>query len=147
MKTVDEMNPHEMTAREAREAWVAALRSGKYKQGKEVLHNVTDGSHCCLGVACEVFIEHGGRLHRKEEPDGHGRTITWFHDGGSQAFQYLPPVVSDWLGGIRWEGQLIEPVSVNGHTATSLVSLNDSGSATFEDIADAIEAGKVVTSR
>ena len=32
--------------------WVAALRSGKYKQGKEVLR---DGDrYCCLGVLCEV---------------------------------------------------------------------------------------------
>lgn len=32
--------------------WVAALRSGKYKQGKNRLKHA--GRHCCLGVACDV---------------------------------------------------------------------------------------------
>jgi len=36
--------------------WVAALRSGKYKQGNNKLAELTSGGviHCCLGVACEV---------------------------------------------------------------------------------------------
>lgn len=32
--------------------WVAALRSGKYKQGRGALKK--DGKYCCLGVACEI---------------------------------------------------------------------------------------------
>ena len=32
--------------------WVAALRSGKYKQGKGALS--TEDRFCCLGVACEI---------------------------------------------------------------------------------------------
>lgn len=32
--------------------WVAALRSGEYKQGKGCLHN--DGKFCCLGVWLKV---------------------------------------------------------------------------------------------
>lgn len=41
--------------------WVAALRSGKYKQGGGCLRQeLEDGyRHCCLGVACEVAIEEG----------------------------------------------------------------------------------------
>ncbi len=36
--------------------WVAALRSGEYKQG---YHRLWDGAHeyCCLGVACQVLGE------------------------------------------------------------------------------------------
>lgn len=30
--------------------WVAALRSGEYKQGTNSLHK--NGAYCCLGVAC-----------------------------------------------------------------------------------------------
>ena len=33
--------------------WVEALRSGKYKQGRQYLNQ--DGKYCCLGVACEVL--------------------------------------------------------------------------------------------
>ena len=32
--------------------WVAALRSGKYEQGKEALRN--GDKYCCLGVLCEI---------------------------------------------------------------------------------------------
>lgn len=32
--------------------WIAALRSGKYKQGKEKLY--VKGSYCCLGVLCRI---------------------------------------------------------------------------------------------
>ena len=33
--------------------WVAALRSGKYKQGQNALMT-EEGTYCCLGVACRV---------------------------------------------------------------------------------------------
>lgn len=33
--------------------WVAALRSGKYKQGKGFLLD-ENGKYCCLGVACSI---------------------------------------------------------------------------------------------
>ena len=36
------------------ELWIAALRSGKYKQGRNGLHNLDSQTYCCLGVACEV---------------------------------------------------------------------------------------------
>jgi hypothetical protein len=42
-----------MTDDEAR-AWVAALRSGEYKQGKGQL-KTPEGNFCCLGVANEVM--------------------------------------------------------------------------------------------
>ena len=34
--------------------WVAALRSGKYKQTRKRLKD-KDGSMCCLGVACDLI--------------------------------------------------------------------------------------------
>lgn len=48
--------------------WVAALRSGKYKQGGgELRYERDEGDirHCCLGVLCEVMgeaIEYGMSL-------------------------------------------------------------------------------------
>lgn len=34
--------------------WVAALRSGEYKQGKYDLYTPKTNSYCCLGVAAKV---------------------------------------------------------------------------------------------
>ncbi len=39
---------------ELKKKWVAALRSGEYKQGRNRLHRKVDNSFCCLGVLCEV---------------------------------------------------------------------------------------------
>lgn len=38
--------------------WVAALRSGKYKQGKGVLRS-EKGNYCCLGVLCDIVNPKG----------------------------------------------------------------------------------------
>lgn len=49
-----------------KEKWVAALRSGNYKQGKNVLKR--NGAYCCLGVLCEVAgdakLDHDGNMVR-----------------------------------------------------------------------------------
>ncbi len=45
--------------------WLEALRSGKYKQGQNVLHNVKDNTYCCHGVfAVEVGIDNKRRPYR-----------------------------------------------------------------------------------
>jgi hypothetical protein len=36
--------------------WIAALRSGRYKQAKGFL-NTDNGYYCCLGIGCELFID------------------------------------------------------------------------------------------
>jgi hypothetical protein len=41
------MNP------EIKAMWVAALRSGDYKQGRELLKE--GNQYCCLGVLCDLF--------------------------------------------------------------------------------------------
>ncbi len=42
--------------KELRDKWVAALRSGNYKQGRQKLHVRLGNDHeyCCLGVLCDV---------------------------------------------------------------------------------------------
>jgi hypothetical protein len=37
-----------------KEKWAAALRSGKYFQGKSNLYDSFDNSYCCLGVAANI---------------------------------------------------------------------------------------------
>lgn len=41
--------------------WIAALRSGKYKQGKSFLEAPDGDAFCCLGVACKA-TDHGEDL-------------------------------------------------------------------------------------
>lgn len=46
---------------ETKAKWIAALRSGDYKQTKNALKNSYSDSYCCLGVLCVVSgIEAGG---------------------------------------------------------------------------------------
>ena len=87
--------------------WVAALRSGEYKQGRVYLHD--DDRYCCLGVLCAIapatvnvkrnvdglvvgqtlisqqpvmtwadVVEHGGDV----EIDGRFGPLTWHNDHG-----------------------------------------------------------------
>ena len=48
---------------ELRVLWIAALRSGDYRQGKGCL-KTPDGAYCCLGVLCEIagIIDEDGQL-------------------------------------------------------------------------------------
>lgn len=40
--------------KELKAKWVAALRSGDYKQAKDVLHDPATGGYCCYGVLRHV---------------------------------------------------------------------------------------------
>jgi hypothetical protein len=99
--------------------WTTALRSGEYQQGYKVLK---DGSKfCCLGVACDILdIEHTKRL-----------DINFY--GIEQRSGLLPKKASDLLG-----------ITDDGETGNidfpTLHSMNDSGTYTFAQIADYIDA-------
>lgn len=43
-----------------RQRWLAALQSGKYRQGKGLLRSQTD-KYCPLGVLCDLHAAHTGR--------------------------------------------------------------------------------------
>lgn len=110
-----------MNQTEARAAWVAALRSGEYKQGKGTLR---DGDrYCCLGVACDLYRKHGGG------PDwGNPKFGRYEYYLGYEAS--LPSKVLDWLG---------LSCHVGSYRSNSLVELNDNGQ-NFEEIANLIES-------
>jgi hypothetical protein len=123
------------TPREVRAAWVAALRSGQYRQTTHRLKRQVKGSvhHCCLGVLCEIAAEAGlvditssGYLPR---------------DGGDLAESLLPSNVRQWAGLLSDGGCLREQ---QWHLNT-LSRLNDNGRYTFEQIADVIESDNLLT--
>lgn len=52
---------------EIKARWLAALRSGDYKQGRNYLRS--RGTHCCLGVLCELAVQDGIAYWQPGVPD------------------------------------------------------------------------------
>lgn len=101
------------------ELFVAALRSGDYRQAKHKL--AVDGGYCCLGVACEVAIANGVAV--RTSPVSlpvAGSYMSYDGDTG-----VLPPSVQEWLG-----------VRANPYIGSDVAtSWNDNREASFAEIA------------
>ena len=101
--------------------WIAALRSGEYRQGRRLLR-ASDGSYCCLGVLCEVaglrrdgeMFVFPGALGTSADPSRHKAMI----------FGSLRAAVTDFT----------EPAD----RAKELIEMNDCGH-TFAEIANWID--------
>lgn len=130
------------------EKWVKALRSGKYKQGKQSLKTKSERGvvrHCCLGVLCELYNkEHKRKLKVKiatkweDQIEGKPR-IKVFTIGGNSTC--LPHTVTSWAGMDCDTGQIIrgDGFSINGcDKYFNLAEINDEV-ATFKQIANFIE--------
>ena len=110
--------------------WARALRSGEYKQGKEVLYR--DGAYCCLGVLCD--------LHRQEVGgewvnDSLRRTNAQVYqpagrDDGDEDYALLPDAVREWAG-MNSPNPSVRGVPVS--------HMNDHDGRDFNDLADMIE--------
>lgn len=109
------MNP-EMKAK-----WVAALKSGSYKQGRERLRS--KDTYCCLGVFCDISgkgkwegNEFGQYIYRLNSPDKRGYR---------ELIHYLTSSFCNEYG-------------IDEDKTRDLAMMNDRGSS-FEDIAEKIE--------
>lgn len=105
--------------------WVAALRSGKYKQGKGALHQKTGNKFCCLGVLCTLAVKAkvipAPKLYQYSKQFSYkGRTGT------------LPDQVAKWAGLSSNSGQMF-------HKYSDLTEANDGG-VRFKTIAKIIES-------
>jgi hypothetical protein len=112
------MNP------EIKAEWVAALRSGEYKQGRSYLGQRLDDEmyYCCLGVLCEVTKERLG-IQAEEVSE-----VVHYQSRNA----YPPYRVMDFAGLIGLN------VLINGEEH-SFADLNDHARLTFDQIADLIE--------
>lgn len=116
--------------------WVNALRSGKYKQGKNLLKLETNGqyNYCCLGVLCELAVEN------KIIEESSIKHFLFPSPGGSHYFEngksYLEDKVLEWSGISTNNGKF--DTDKNGLPIT-LAKLNDDEGYTFEEIANVIE--------
>jgi hypothetical protein len=112
-----------------------ALRSGKYKQSKNRLTTIHDDgiTHCCLGVACEVYQKYVGDLLVVDKPK--------YSDTGYAVRAYdwaeatLPKKVMDWLG-MTDNGRFVAPTAF-----CSLIQLNDDLGKSFVDCEVFIQTG------
>lgn len=125
------------------EAWVAALRSGKYEQGQNAL---CDGSHfCCLGVLAEIAgvpqLSAPERI--REGYDCNDDPIYKFEIAPGQfnfsSTSIPPPLWSTFLEDLDL-GTVVPETELHARNtlARRLMAMNDEGS-TFSDIADYIE--------
>lgn len=139
-----------------REKWVAALRSGEFKQAREALMNnaYEDGDYvgigyCCLGVLCEVFKREtglGGWL-RDDEDGSLGTEDTKFVVDeeldaayGADTNIQPPPAVAEWAGLVNASSTYgVEMEDGFVISQQSLSRENDHG-APFEKIAEIIES-------
>jgi len=127
---MDEPKFNGMTRKEVVRAWVRALESGEYKQGREYLCQVLNYEYelryCCLGVLCEVI----------GVPKKTRVNIVIFGYENEENSDWLPETVSSFLG--------LDSASALTllDDRYSLAEMNDDG-ASFEDIADVIRQGRV----
>jgi hypothetical protein len=110
-----------------RAQWTAALRSGKYVQGRAALY--ADGKFCCLGVLCDLAVSAGVASAAAAGEPGY----PWAYDG---FVDYLPDSVKEWAG---LQGG--NPVAGDPGATEPLTVLNDDYNWDFAQIADAIDGG------
>lgn len=110
--------------------WLVALRSGEYKQGQMVLHNMANDSYCCLGVLCELYCKEHPDLSVKSQC---GHEFEYYFD----AHEVLPPEIIEWAG---FDEFVSNPsLKLECDNKISIAELNDNGK-TFDEIANLIEA-------
>lgn len=95
--------------------WVATLRSGNFKQSKQMLRDDKNRC-CCLGVLCDL-VKPNGWARR----DSFG-TGTWHHG----------------MGDLYPSWSLMQKIGLDEDTGRRLAGMNDNGQS-FDEIADFIE--------
>lgn len=128
---------------EIKRDWLAEIRSGKYQQGRGVLHNREEDTYCCLGVLCELAVKQGVAV--KEGWNAYtGALISAYSKPGAieHSTAILPEVVMEWAGLDSQNPDLVGSFGLVNEDeregTSSLGYLNDHGK-NFEEIADIIE--------
>lgn len=132
---------------EVKAKWLAALRSGDYRQGQGLLHQISDGQHsfCCLGVLCDL-AEKEGVIAGRPTRDGSFTPVSY-----DDLISIPPPGVAAWayddFKGADRRSWLVRSTDQDANAGlcaeddvTALVDLNDLVGLSFAEIADRIEA-------
>ncbi len=110
--------------------WLDRLRNGGIQQGKGKL-GTTDGKRCCLGVLCDIAVEHGVIPAPTQLGGTHNVLV---YDALDR--NYLPKSVQEWAGLNAHNPSVV--VGDEDGRSVHLADLNDNGTP-FERIADLIE--------
>ncbi len=124
-----------------KEKWLAALRSGHYKQTTGCLRD--NKGFCCLGVLCDLYIkehEDAGAWHPVDRAPASRYTM---HTVNSEASIWgLPLAVSRWADIKKTENYKVvhtsNPTVMHDGGLIYLSAINDDGTS-FEEIAKIIE--------
>lgn len=106
--------------------WVAALRSGQYTQGKEMLRK--GDTYCCLGVLCDLSKKGKWKINNTNN------TSFSFESSNLKRLGRLSPAVMIWAGMKNEYGTLKFKKGV-----LNLATLNDDRKRSFKQIAAFIE--------
>lgn len=100
--------------------WIEALESGDYKQGRSVLHHVTNDTFCCLGVAAEIAVKHD--------------LIDWHLDGHNMEYG---------ASKCNLPSTLFDEFNLTEDRQDHLIEMNDTLHKSFDEIADQIKEWNV----
>lgn len=123
----------------AKKKWLEVLRSGEYTQGQTALNH--DGTFCCLGVLCDVYLKETGDPNSEWESNEEVYFTTKDPNGQiiDSSLEFLPMRVMGWAG----LGEQNPPiVPKTGSSPINLADLNDGIGCvahSFTEIADIIE--------
>lgn len=113
--------------------WIEALRSKKYKQGKNALRIPAPKGlqYCCMGVLADLYVQQFPDKARWDDLEG--TDISYFMQEGYDYLEssLLPSSVVEWA-------QIPSSSGRYGNSDVSLVGMNDDGFS-FSEIADVIE--------
>lgn len=123
--------------KEFKPVWLAALRSGQYKQttGRLCEPGKKHDTFCCLGVAANILIENGHDL-KWVEPSDDSFEYDLVNRKGKGDNGQLSPIGPKWLAKVL-QTHLTKP-GMYSRVESELIDLNDSGYS-FKKIAKWIE--------
>lgn len=104
--------------------WIAALRSGKYKQGRKRLCSIKNGKskYCCLGVLTDI------------EYDGY-----WYYDKLEGWHIKVPHKEGDYPESDQLVPELAEKCALSLENVEELIWMNDNERCSFKEIANWIQ--------
>ena len=109
--------------------WLAALRSGEYKQGTQILKSI-ENKFCCLGVLCDLVAKEYPEDFRWEGPS----EGSWFNEFSTEDDSGEKVLVSMYP-----PRRLYDVVGLLPIDEAKIAKMNDFGRNTFTEIADELE--------